>query len=43
MIYKYIAESIRHMATGTSFELETIRNYDFVIIAPEDDWVKKHW
>lgn len=29
--------------SGTSFELETIRNYDFVIIAPEDDWIKKHW
>jgi hypothetical protein len=31
------------MLSGTSFELETILNYDFVIIAPEDDWVKKHW
>lgn len=29
--------------TGNSFEIQTIHNYDFIIIAPEDDWVNKHW
>ncbi len=28
---------------GSSFEIQTIQNYDFIIIAPEDDWVKRHW
>ncbi len=29
--------------TGRPFEIQTIQNYDFIIIAPKDDWVKKHW
>ncbi len=29
--------------TGSPFEIQTIQNYDFIIIAPEDDWVNKHW
>lgn len=29
--------------TGTPFEIQTIQNYDFIIIAPEDDWVNKLW
>ena len=28
---------------GSDFETRTILNYDFIIIAPEDDWVGKHW
>lgn len=29
--------------TGNSFEIATINNYDFIIIAPEDQWVSRHW
>ncbi len=29
--------------SGNRFELQTILNYDFIIIAPEDDWVERHW
>lgn len=29
--------------TGSSFEIQTIQNYDFIIIAPKDDWVERHW
>lgn len=29
--------------TGKPFELSTIQNYDFIIIAPEDHWVERHW
>ena len=29
--------------TGRPFEIQIIQNYDFIIIAPEDDWVNKHW
>ncbi|MCH8525495.1 MAG: hypothetical protein LAT52_13170 [Balneolales bacterium] len=28
---------------GTDWEVRVIQNYDFIIIAPEDDWVKRHW
>jgi uncharacterized iron-regulated protein len=28
---------------GSDIEMRTILNYDFIIIAPEDDWVKRHW
>ncbi len=28
---------------GNDFEEHTILNYDFIIIAPKDDWVKRHW
>lgn len=29
--------------SGSDFEVRTIMNYDFIIVAPEDDWVKRHW
>ncbi len=29
--------------TGRPFEIQTIQNYDFIIIAPQDDWVERHW
>ena len=29
--------------SGNDFEVRTIWNYDFIIVAPEDDWVKRHW
>ncbi|MCH8494503.1 MAG: hypothetical protein LAT57_02580 [Balneolales bacterium] len=29
--------------SGSDFEVRTIWNYDFIIVAPEDDWVKRHW
>lgn len=29
--------------SGTDFEVSTIMNYDFIIVAPEDDWVRRHW
>lgn len=29
--------------TASASELRTIRNWDFVIIAPEDNWVSPHW
>lgn len=28
---------------GNDWEVRVIQNYDFIIIAPEDDWVKRHW
>lgn len=28
---------------GSDFETRTILNYDFIIIAPEDEWVENHW
>ncbi|MCH8500622.1 MAG: hypothetical protein LAT77_01790 [Aliidiomarina sp.] len=28
---------------GTDWERRVIQNYDFIIIAPEDDWVERHW
>ncbi|MCH8569475.1 MAG: hypothetical protein LAT67_14465 [Balneolales bacterium] len=28
---------------GSSFEIQSILNYDFIIIPPEDDWVRRHW
>ena len=29
--------------SGVDFEVRTIWNYDFIIVAPEDEWVKRHW
>ncbi|MCH8558608.1 MAG: hypothetical protein LAT84_12335 [Balneolia bacterium] len=28
---------------GSTFEMRSIMNYDFIIIPPEDEWVGKHW
>ena len=28
---------------GNDYEELTIMNYDFIIIAPEDEWVRRHW
>lgn len=29
--------------SGIDFEVRTILNYDFIIVAPEDEWVERHW
>lgn len=28
---------------GTDWEMRVIRNYDFIIIPPEDNWISRHW
>lgn len=28
---------------GTNFEMREIMNYDFIVIPPDDNWVKRHW